>query len=383
MIKLIDSCFKKEEIVMKAGIITYHRAYNYGSALQNYALNYYLRSEGVDAATIDYQNENQENMYKIFQPNNGVMSVLRNIQSLMYYKDLKLHKKRFDSFLLEYIPMTESIRSSEKLSELNKIFDYFICGSDQIWNASCYDFDKSYLLDFVKDKKKCVSFAPSIAIAEIPEDWNEMFREHIIDYKAVSLREQKGADFISKVINKPVPVLMDPVFLLSEEEWSKLSVELELKNPYIFCYFIGDVRGMREFAKNMRKATKLPLVVVYKNIRDMAYPNKKLYGTGPREFLGLIKNAEYICTNSFHATAFSIIFKKNFWAFTDIEHAISAGSRIDNITSLFGLKNRVLNYTNMDKVNFTEQIMFTDEMMKIRENKSDEAKSFLKNALDI
>ncbi len=368
---------------MKAGIITYHRAYNYGSALQNYALNYYLRSEGVEAFTIDYQNENQENMYKIFQPNNSVMSVLRNIQSLMYLKDLKLHKKKFDSFLSEYIPMTESIRSGEELCKLNEVLDYFICGSDQIWNASCYDFDKSYLLNFVRDKKKCIAYAPSIAIAEIPKDWNAMFKEYICDYKAVSLREKKGADFICEVINKPVPVLPDPVFLLSEQEWSELSVSPDLKKPYIFCYFIGDVRGMREFAKNMRKATKLPLVVVYKNIRDMAYPNKKLYGTGPREFLGLIKNAEYICTNSFHATAFSIIFKKNFWAFTDIEHSISAGSRIDNITALFGLENRVLNYTNMDNVNFTEQIVFTDEMIEVRENKAEEAKSFLKNALEI
>ena len=133
----------------------------------------------------------------------------------------------------------------------------------------------------------------------------------------------------------------------------------------------------------MRKATKLPLVVVYKNIRDMAYPNKKLYSTGPREFVGLIKNAEYVCTNSFHATAFSIIYKKNFWAFTDIEHSISAGSRIDNITEMFGLKHRVLNYKNMNTVDFTEQIKFTEEMIKKRENIANEAKLFLKNALEI
>lgn len=368
---------------MKAGIITYHRAYNYGSALQNYALNLYLRNQGIEALTIDYINQNQEDMYKIFQPVNGVMSLARNIQSLIYLRDLKLHKKRFDRFLKDRIPMTETIRSKEKLAELNDEFDYFICGSDQIWNASCYDFDKSYLLDFVENKEKCISYAPSIAIAEIPEDWNEMFEECLSGYKAVSLREKKGADYISNVINKPVPVMPDPVLLLTEDEWNELAAEPEIKKPYIFCYFIGDVRGMREFAKKMRKQSKLPLVVVYKNIRDMAYPNKKLYGTGPREFIGLIKNAEYICTNSFHATVFSIIFKKNFWAFTDIEHSISAGSRIDNIAETFGLKHRVINYKTMNDVDFTQQINFTAEMDEIKENKRSEAMDFLKNALDM
>ncbi len=368
---------------MRVGILTYHRAYNYGSALQNYALNSYLRSEGIDALTIDYTNQNQRDMYKIFQPVNGVMSLLRNVQTFMFLKDLIIHKKRFDNFIDENIPKTRTVYLKEDLCNIVENFDYFVCGSDQIWNASCYDFDKSYLLDFVKDKKKCISYAPSIAIAEIPEEWNDMFKEHISDYKAVSLREQKGADFISKVINKPVPVLMDPVFLLSEEEWSELSVAPKLNKPYIFCYFIGDVKGMREFAKKMRKETNLPLVVVYKNIRDMAYPNKKLYSAGPREFVGLIKNAEYICTNSFHATAFSIIFKKNFWSFTDIDHGISAGSRIDNIAEMFDLRHRVLNYTNMNNVNFTEQIEFSDAMEKIKENKVNEAKTFLKNALEL
>ncbi len=367
---------------MKVGIITYHRAYNYGSALQNYALSAYLRSEGVDAVTIDYQNENQKNMYKIFQPIKGAMSVLRNLQSFLYIKDLKLHKRRFDEFLSEHIPLTEKFDKNEELQVLNDCLDYFICGSDQIWNASCYDFDKSYLLDFVKDKKKCVSFAPSVAIAEIPEEWEIMFKKYVSDYKAVSLRENHGAEFVSKATEKPVSVLMDPVFLLTQEEWNKISVLPKIKKPYIFCYFIGDVRGMRDFAKKMREKTKLPLVVIYKNIRDMAYPNIKMYDSGPKEFLGLIKNAEYVCTNSFHATAFSIIFKKDFWAFTDVEKSISSGSRITNIASVFGLEDRVLNYTNMNIVDCKKRIEFTSEVERIRVEKSNEAKSFLKNALE-
>ena len=136
----------------RVAIITYSRAYNYGSALQTYALNRYLTQLGNKVKTIDYTTKEQQNLYAIFEPIKGWMSFARNIQSLIYYASIKRHKGRFESFLLDRVPMTQRIQIAEDFARLINQFDYFLCGSDQIWNAQCDDFDPNYMLSFVTDK---------------------------------------------------------------------------------------------------------------------------------------------------------------------------------------------------------------------------------------
>lgn len=327
----------------RIGIITYHKAYNFGSVLQAYALNRYLRDLGHDVETIDFQTEKQANLYTLFEPVNSMFSIARNLQSVRFLRSLRLRRKRFDDFLREFIPTSETVYFS--LSDLNNAdldYDLFICGSDQIWNPNCQDFDEAYLLAFVKDKTKCIAYAPSIASHDINPQYHSLFRSQLKDFESLSVREISGAAVISKIIGREPTVVLDPVFLLDADKWRKLITAPPVKQKYIFCYFIGDVAGMRHFARKMRKATGLPLVVVYKNIRDELYRNIKIYSAGPVEFLSLIAHAEYICTNSFHAVAFSIIFKKKFWVFIDDANVQSSMSRIVDFTRMTGLENRVL-----------------------------------------
>lgn len=351
---------------LNIGTITYHKAYNYGSALQTYALNHYLTKLGVKAEVINYHSSAQDDLYKIFESSKSFIGIARNIQSLLEYKNLKTHNKRFEEFLNNNIRLSQAeYTETSDLNVLNEIYTDFICGSDQIWNPNCADFTTAYLLDFVSDKSRCISYSASMAIEKLPSAWEKPFKEALKDFKMLSVRENQGKEYIQKLLNRDVEVVPDPVLLLTEEEWLDISASTNIKGKYILCYFIGDVSGMRSFAKLMRKETGLPLVLIYKNIRDMLYKNKKYYACGPREFISLIKNCEYVCTNSFHAVLFSLMFKKDFWAFVDI-NADSARSRIESIVDIVGMNNRILHENKKQPQDFTEKIDYseTDEILR-------------------
>ena len=147
---------------------------------------------------------------------------------------------------------------------------------------------------------------------------------------------------INRIINNPIDVVPDPVLLLNRSEWDKLGSRIMIPKKYIFCYFIGDVKGMRSFAKQMSKKSKLPLVLLNINLRDLNLPGKRYYDAGQKEFLVLLRNAQYICTNSYHAVLFSLIYNKNYWVFTDSASG-SAKSRIEEISNKVSLEERIVN----------------------------------------
>lgn len=124
----------------------------------------YLNTQGARLNVIDYHSEKQDKLYKTFESVKGLMSVVRNIQTFFYLKNIKLRKKKFDEFLKNNFSLTKGYVNVSDISAENDNYDLFICGSDQIWNTSCDDFSKAYTLDFVKDKSKCVSYAASILI---------------------------------------------------------------------------------------------------------------------------------------------------------------------------------------------------------------------------
>lgn len=349
----------------KIAIITYHRSNNYGSVLQAYALSKYLNTQGARLNVIDYHSEKQDKLYKTFESVKGLMSVARNIQTFFYLKSIKLRKKKFDEFLKNNFSLTKEYVNVSDISAENDNYDLFICGSDQIWNTSCDDFSKAYTLDFVKDKSKCVSYAASIGKKFIKPEDEDFFYAQLKDFYKLSLREKDGVDEIKRITGRgDVSMVSDPVTLLDKNDWNELIKDVKaLNKKYILAYFIGDVPFMRDFVKRLAKIKRLPIIVINKNLRDMLYRNKKRYGTGPKEFLALIKNAEYVVSDSFHATVFSIIFKKQFFTFakTDQESAIS---RLNNFLSVLGLKNRLnasdVNLQNIDYDNKTIEEAFNE-----------------------
>lgn len=367
----------------KIGIITYHRAYNYGSALQAYALNKYIRDLGYDAQTIDYRTEGQDRIYSFYEKNRSVMSVTRNIQSFLYHKRDIQKYKRYDDFVENDIVLSENKNYRRNNIELcNDIYDGFVCGSDQIWNSNCSDFTEDYLLGFVKDKSKCFSYAPSIGTEKISDNMKELFvKNNVKDFSSLSVREKSAAEIVNETIGVNPEIVVDPTLLLDREDWNKLAATRKYNGKYILCYYIGNVSGMRDYAKRLSKKTGLPLVMLIRNIRDAVYFNKKAYESGPKEFLSLIKNAEYICTNSFHAIIFSIIFNKKFWVFTEKNNTIKPQKRIFDFTEMTGLSDRVLNIDNCGNVSGLEDIDFEKVDNKLKPN-IEKSKQYLEAALN-
>lgn len=361
----------------KIAIITYLRAYNYGSALQAYALNRFLTKEGNLVETIDYTTTSQQDIYAIFEPVKNILSLLRNIQSLLMLRKLKRHKQNFKSFVNEYIPVSKTkFSNTTELECLDTKYDYYICGSDQIWNVQCADFDPFYMLSFVANKKKCVAYAPSLGAGVNDKFLQDTFSKYIMQFKALSSREMEGANVIRSATDRDVTNVVDPVFLLSRNEWNTLQSKNTIKSDYILGYYIGDVEGMRDFADELRNEVGMPVVVIYKNIRDLKYSVINRYESGPIEFVDLIRNAYYVVTNSFHAVSFSLIFQKNFWAFVNFS---SQDSRINNILRLVNLQHRIVTGQKITAIQKRSSICYENVDMSELQKAIDNSKDYLLN----
>ena len=326
---------------MKVGIITYHGAYNYGSALQAFSLFHAVKSEGHEAEIINYRTDRQDRLYRMYTKPNGLMDMMRNAQTLVNRRKMKEHRAGFDRFIAEHTVLSGSeIRTPEALRTLNSVYDCFICGSDQVWNPNCVDFDVSYLLDFVTDKKKCFSYAPSIASEALGEAWHEIFRDELTGFSDLSVREESGAKIIADITGRQVETVLDPVFLLDRADWRPFIKESS--QAYILGYFIGDIPGMRDYAEALGRRYSLPVVVINKNLRDLRMKCVKRYESGPEEFVDLVANAKAVCTNSFHAMAFSLIFDREFHVFVDNVHANTARRRITDLLRDLGMEDRLV-----------------------------------------
>lgn len=360
----------------RIGIVTIHKINNFGAVLQAYALNRYLRENGHEVQTVDYRTYRVQESYRIFRPLRSVMDVVRNAQALLYMGRLRKRKHRFDSFLKDHVPMTQhAYETGHQLKAANLDFDTYICGSDQIWNTYCQNYDDTFLLAFADERARRIAYAASLGATDIHEHHKASFLRELPLYHAVSVRESDAVDIIRPYTNKDVTQVCDPVFLLNQNQWEEVTEKPLLQEPYIFCYHVkGDLPAMRNYIQALSKKTGMKIVTVNLNLREMLFPCNKQYGAGPHEFLSLLKNASYVCTNSFHATAFSLIFRKKFMVFSP--HA--GASRVSSLLKLVGLENRVYGDSCAaieDNIDFD---LVWDKMKPFIA----QSKDFLKNALE-
>ena len=309
--------------------------------------------------TIDFCSKNQQNMYQQYERVNSVMSLVRNSYTLLCHRKIIKKITRFNEFIDKYIPTTDFKGDDHnELMRLADKYDLFLCGSDQIWNTNCYDFDLAYMLEFVSNKQLCCSYAASIGVSSLDAASEDLLKKYLSDFKALSVREPSGAKYLESVINRTVEAVLDPVFLIDGDEWRNISLDAHIHGKFVLGYYIGDMAGMRRFGEKLAKKVNGRVVVILKNLRDIYGKNIKAYETGPKEFLWLIDHAEYICTNSFHAVAFSVILKKKFWVFVDrnFDGKYRPQGRIVDITDMLGLSNRVIDENSCENIIYDEQI---------------------------
>lgn len=289
-------------------ILTCIYAYNYGAVLQAYALQKYIEDCGHVCKQINYQ------PYYAHKEKN----ILKNIVWRIYrHSDLKRGHKVFDSFLRRKINMTKVYCSNYELKQNPPESNLFIVGSDQVWNFSLASGDDdAFMLDFVpKDKIKC-SYAASIAKEFLSEVELERLKKFLKDFKYISVREQSAVLAINKTGRADSVEVLDPVYLLSAEQWKKFSVAPEINESYILYYAFNSNDEIREYAYALKRKTGLKLYVIGTIRNDKRIKSDKFFWeASPELFVGLFSGASYVVTNSFHGMSFSIIFNKRFKKF--------------------------------------------------------------------
>jgi hypothetical protein len=364
---------------MKIKTITCHNVYNYGASLQSYALMKYLQNQGYEVEIIDYRPFYLSQRYNLWRIN---LKWSRNIfQKLIYYilkipirlvKDLP-RKKAFDRFTKKNLILTsKTYHTNEELKADVPYADLYLAGSDQIWN-SLYNNgkDPAFYLDFALKTSIKASYAPSFSVNYIEKDYEVRVKNwlHKLDY--ISVREATGISILQSIGIQGVQV-MDPVFLLPMFEWQNLSTEGLIKGKYILVYDFENNPVIESFAKEISAKTKYPIVSITDYVKQ-SYAYKNINAASPWDFIGLIKNCDIFITNSFHGTAFSIIFNKEFYTFNRIHQNVN--SRMIDLLQSVGLQNRLITLdSKLDMTNtidyksvnalMSDKILFSKKYLK-------------------
>ena len=319
---------------MRIGKLTMDGYFNYGNVLQNYALQQVLLNYADNVTTIWNMPDNflprswwhwsWKEPIKIMINRNGVRYKLKN----GYFGIEMARQARMRDFADRYI----NYRYDEDLTSLDAEYDYFVVGSDQVWNPN-WDF-KNYFLPFASPEKR-ISYAASISSPDVPETVKAEYIKGLNGMKTLSLREQAGADLVEKLTGRKAMVHVDPTLLLTADEWRKVSRQPTWYHgeDYILTYFLGK---RSPAVDTVLKETGLKVVNL---LDENVYEH---YVTGVDEFIWAIEHAKLIYTDSFHGTVFSIIFRRPFVVCDRVGNSIETKmtSRIDSLLQLFGLEAR-------------------------------------------
>lgn len=360
---------------MKVGIITFHRALNYGALLQAFALRYSLTKLGVDAQVLDYRNSVIEEMY--YYPSLQQRTTFRDkVKCLIQGKSELKRRFKFDVYRKNYLNLSEKIETCSDLEKVSVIYDRFITGSDQVWNYGAHNFDENYFLGFVKDKRKKYSYAASFGVSCLTTNYLEKYRDLLSGFAMCSVREQQGIALLEQMGIERKRVDIDPSMLLSKEEWqSQFGISITKKQKYIFAYYFELTDTLREYIERLAKKTKCKVLYIGNPLKKPFNCRCTALKTAdPIEFVNAIANAEYVVTNSFHGTAFSIIFNKNFYVEL-LKTDSKVNSRIENVLQTFSLQSRLID--SLNKTNEIDWEKINCKMIELRKKSFDYLKEIV------
>lgn len=366
----------------KIAIMTWYTYKNYGTALQASALSNTIQKTGYEVAFVNYL------------PKGTVVSkpkvdlAKRAWKKVVNYRNRSYSSanrdKLFEDYLSERISCTPKCASYPELYDLNEIYDAFVCGSDQIWSPLCYD--SKYFLDFVDNTNKMVAYAPSIGSTEIDDPIiRERMAGNILRFKHLAVREQQGADLIKDLTGQNAKVVLDPTLLMNASEWdafANVEATKKIEGEYILCYFLGDAEKYMEYVRSLSNKTGIPFFVIPVTTRQKNGGNAVPFEVGPSEFVSLIRDASYVCTDSFHGMTFSVNYNIPFSVFKRFSDndPRNQNSRIFNLLKLLKLEGRLTDYKKSCATTVQTDCDFSLAnkcLMELRE----ESLSYLTNAL--
>ena len=370
---------------------------NYGGMLQAYATISLLEKLGIDYQLIRYD-KSHSLFFKI--------SALPRIFNSVFLNDkLEALKKKIGKKKHPEFAKNDAVRmhafhafSDEKFTKLapvsvgynklcadSKKYRAVITGSDQLWSPAGLS-TNFFNLRFVDDSVRKISYASSFGVSNIPWYQKRRTRQFLSRLDYISMRENRGAAIVKELTGKDVPVVIDPVMMLTASEWDYLIPEKQVaQGEYIFAYFLGDNQEHRKAVNLLKEKTGLKIVALRHMDQyvpaDETFGDEAPYNVGPIEFLNLLRNAKYVCTDSFHGTAFSVIYHKQFIVFNRYsnQYKHSKNSRIDTLCANLGVSNRRYGKDFVERIQAPIDYQIVDD--KIEKLKKDAFK-YLSNALE-
>lgn len=343
----------------KVKTITFHRAHNYGAVLQAYALQNYIKKNGFETEILDYINPKVEKMYKPFYNpyNNFFKGIMRFVRNLIYISPIMKRYKAFNKFIEKNFTLTKTVYNKNEVNEIIDDDDILVTGSDQVWNLNLTGgFSDIYTLNVGNETNKRISYAASVGNNDYIVNNKNYYNEKLSLIDHISVREESTRNAIKENLNINSTVVLDPVFLLEKDEWNDLLEKTEINEKnYIFCYMLKVDKNCIDGANYISKKTGLP--VIHADLRNKGFKNmkKSIFTLGPWEFLKYLKEAEYVVTSSFHATAFSLIFHKKVFV---ISHKYN-GVRTNDLLKKFNLQNRAFSsIKDLEAKNIFEDIQW-------------------------
>ena len=296
-------------------VITIHFGTNHGSVLQAFALSNYLSSIGYNTKIIDYVPQRYKVWNNLVQRKSGRYSlpVILAYYPVAVCKGLRV-RNIFARFVMENLNLTKRYSSREELVSAPPKADIYITGSDQVWNDDYNGNNEfSYYLDFVEDGAKRIAYAASFGKEDILEnDRLSKIKSYLQSFDAISVRESDAQNILSKIEIGAVHVV-DPVFLRTQQQWRDFGTRFAKKEPYTLVYVMDGIYDeLLNYAQKIKEETgNRVYAVAFKKIKDKRI-DKCFYLASPKDFVGLVDNSDIVVTNSFHGTAFSILFQKKF-----------------------------------------------------------------------
>ena len=323
----------------KTGLLTFYHIHHYGAALQAAATKWSVEALGASCDV------NQNNA--LFRRPSGIGSALSDLHTAAHYPALKRRYDRFNAFERDVLGVREPPYGSlNELRDANLPYDLLISGSDQIWNPLIFPdrrFDPVFFGTFSKARK--IAYAPSFGLPRLPNGMDAELKGYLSDFSHLSAREQSGQDILRNVTGADVPVVLDPVLLRTEHQWSAVAAAPEPfpNGPYLLCYFIHPPVLLAPYIRLLSDALKFPVVQLC-GARRKAFPGARcILDAGPAEFVRLFRDAAFVLTNSFHGTAFSVLFQRPFFtAVAPGEQAEPEKSRSYHLLQRLGLTDRVV-----------------------------------------
>ena len=330
----------------RIGILTFHRALNYGAVFQTYALERVFQKLDTDVEIIDYRASFNEKRFARKKISECIKP--RQLYYILFRNAYSFDSKEVFSKFTSHLKMSLPCSNQKELSKICKKYEKIVCGSDQVWNIACTEGDDSYFLPFINNIEKKTSYAASIGYEVLPDRYKEDYRKWISNFSAISVREKTAQSIVYELTKRDASYVLDPTLLLSREEWEQLADFSRVPNKrFVVLYVMFEDKKLLNFAKNLAKREKCELIYINERLFKLKGA-KNLRKVTPEQWLGLFLKADYIVTNSFHGTAFSVNFNKQFYV-GYIPRSI-ANTRLKCILEEYNLNSQVIDNDGFGKI---------------------------------